>query len=119
MRTVAIEKSLLEGRINLIEISGSLDAHNFEQLEEVFDALFDCGGYDVIVDISRVDYMSSAGVGVLIGAAGRAQANEGTIVVVGPQESVREVFDLLGIGHIFPVVDTREKAFAHFTTTSR
>ena len=118
MNTVEIKRHQVEGGIPCIEIIGSLDAHNFEQLEEVFDQYFEQGAYNMVVDLARLEYVSSAGVGVLIGAAGRAQANEGNIVVVGPQESVQEVFDLLGIGHIFPIVETREKAICLLTAVS-
>jgi anti-anti-sigma regulatory factor len=57
-------------------------------------------------------------VGVFIGAAGRAQANEGNLVVVSPREGVQEIFELLGVSHIFPVVDSHKKAIAKFTAVT-
>ena len=118
MSSVEIKRSQDESGIHVLEVTGSLDAHNFEELEHVFDSYFDQGIYNLIVEITRLEYVSSAGVGVFIGAAGRAQANEGNIVAVAPKESVREIFDLLGVTHIFPVVDNHKKAIAHFTTVS-
>lgn len=119
MQTVEIKRSQGEGGIHVVEIAGTLDAHNYEELEQAFDSYFDQGIYNIVVEISRLNYVSSAGVGVLIGAAGRAQANEGNIVAVGPREGVQEIFDLLGVSHIFPVVDSPKKAFAHFTAVAR
>ena len=116
MNTVQIKQKQGEGGIPVIEVAGQLDAHNFEQLEQAFDSHFDRGVYNVIVDISQLEYISSAGAGVFIGAAGRAQANEGAIVVVAPREGVQEIFDLLGICHIFPVVENHRKALSHFVS---
>ena len=116
MSVIEITHSQGEGTIPIIEVSGTLDAHNFEQLEQAFDSFFDQGIYNLVIEISRLEYISSAGAGVFIGAAGRAQANEGNIVVVAPRENVQEIFDLLGICHIFPVVDTKKKALSHFTS---
>ena len=118
MQTVDIKQSQGDSGIHTVEISGCLDAHNFEKLEQVFDSYFDKGIYNLVVEVSRLEYVSSAGAGVFIGAAGRAQANEGNIVVVSPQEAVQEIFELLGVTHIFPVVDAAAKAFSHFTTVS-
>ena len=118
MQTLEIRRSQSETGVHVIEVAGSLDARNFERLEQVFDSYFEEGVYNIVVDISQVEYISSAGVGVLIGAAGRSQANEGNIVAAGPRESVREIFDLLGVGHILPVVASREKAFEFFTAYS-
>ena len=118
MNTIEFKRTRTEGGIHALEIAGSIDAHNFEELEYAFDSYFDQEIYSLIVDVSRLEYISSAGVGVFIGAAGRAQANEGNIVAVGPRENVQEIFDLLGIGHIFPVVDTLKKAHAHFAAVS-
>ena len=115
MHGIEIRRIEGENGVDTVEVSGSLDAHNFEQLEELFDACFDQGCYSLVIDISRLEYVSSAGVGVFIGAAGRAQANEGNVVVVAPREAVQEIFDLLGVTHIFPVVATRENALAYST----
>ncbi len=117
MDSLNIKQTQLTDSIPLLDISGQLDAQNFEQLEKVFDSYFNKGVYNIVADISQLTYISSAGAGVFIGAAGRAQANEGNIVLVNPQDNVQEIFDLLGICHIFPVIDTQQKALAHFTAS--
>ena len=114
MNTVDIRHSQVEGGVPVLDVAGVLDAHNYEQLEQTFDSYFDRGVFTLIVEIPKLEYISSAGAGVLIGAAGKAQANDGNIVVVAPRENVQEIFDLLGICHVFPVVESREKALSIF-----
>lgn len=92
------------------ELEGSLDAHNFDTLEDLFEKHFETGTYRFVVDINRLGYVSSAGAGVLIGAVGTCQDNDGNIVLVQPSQEVREIFELLGVLQIFPVVQTRNEA---------
>ena len=91
-------------------IRGFLDAHTFEELEKRINDLFEAGSYKLIVDLSGLDYISSAGAGVFIGAIGTAQENDGNIILIKPSANVKEVFDLLGLSQIFTFKDTREDA---------
>ncbi len=92
------------------ELQGYLDAHNFEKLEAVFEKYFSDDVYRFVVDIRRLEYVSSAGAGVFIGAVGTCQDNGGNIVLVQPSQEVKEIFELLGVYQIFPVVNNRSKA---------
>ena len=93
-----------------LAIQGFLDAHTFEELEKKINDLFEAGNYKLIVDLSGLDYISSAGAGVFIGAIGTAQENDGNIILIKPGTNVKEVFDLLGLSQIFTFKDTREDA---------
>jgi len=97
-----------------IDLDGYLDAHNYEKLESVFEKNFSQGRYRYIVDLSRLEYISSAGAGVFIGAASTCQDNGGNIVLVRPTPEVQEIFELLGVYQIFTVVKEREQALAQF-----
>ena len=99
------------------ELEGSLDAHNFESLENLFEKYFQGGVYRFVVNIKRLEYVSSAGAGVFIGAVGTCQDNDGNIVLVQPSQEVKEIFELLGVYQIFPVVETRAQAQEVFART--
>jgi anti-anti-sigma factor len=105
-----IQKEKLQGGVVLVGVKGFLDAHTFEQLEREFNDIFDAGSYRLIVDLSGLDYISSAGAGVFIEAIGTAQENEGNIILIRPGPNVKEVFDLLGLSQIFIFKDTRDEA---------
>ncbi|MHC5038443.1 MAG: STAS domain-containing protein [Planctomycetota bacterium] len=85
----------------MIRVEGFLDAHTFEEMENTINNLFNQNQFKIIVDLSGVDYISSAGAGVFIGAIGTAQENQGNIVLMKPTENVMEVFDLLGLSQLF------------------
>jgi anti-sigma B factor antagonist len=100
--------------VQLITVSGYLDAHTFEQLEETINDLYNQEVYRIVVDLSEVQYISSAGAGVFIGALQTAQDHDGNIVLMRPSESVREVFDLLGLTQIFSLQEDLDGALESF-----
>jgi anti-sigma B factor antagonist len=98
-----------------LDVCGYLDAHTFERMQQVIDECFRDKIYKLIVNLEEVDYISSAGAGVFIGAIGTAQENGGNIVLLNPTENVKEVFDLLGLSLIFTFAATEEEAIGVMT----
>ncbi len=114
MSDLNIKVENLENDIVLVTASGFLDAHTFEQMEKTINGLFDDGSCKIIVKLERLDYISSAGAGVFIGAIGVAQEMGGNLVLLNPNTNVREVFDLLGLTQIFPMANTADEAVGLF-----
>jgi anti-sigma B factor antagonist len=106
MHTFATETRLLAKNGPLVlRVRGSIDAHTYSEFETVMIGLLSSGVYKVAVELSEVEYLASAGIGVLIGALSRAQEHGGSIVLMNPTESVLGVLDVLGMTHIFDIVD--------------
>ena len=100
--------------VAMIRVQGFLDAHTFEQLEEAIREVYDEGCFKLVVDLAKVDYISSAGAGVFIGARSEGQENGGDVVLLNPTEGVKEVFELLGLTQIFKLADDEAAAVAAF-----
>ena len=94
----------------LIRLEGFLDAHTFEKLDNALQDLLDEKIVNIAVNLCGVEYISSAGAGVFIGAMAQAQESAGNIVLVNPTDNVQEVFDLLGVSQIFTILETDEDA---------
>lgn len=114
MAALEISTRMNVGAVTEIDAVGAIDAHTSHEMDELFDELFEAGEYRVIMTLDRLTYISSAGVGVLIGAVQRCQENDGEIVFVKPSGSVREVFDLIGLNEMFQIVPTLKEARAFF-----
>src|SRR5436309_8125952 len=110
MPAFQILKEKLQDGVVVLTVRGFLDAHTYEELEKTVNELFEAGTYRLIVDLSGLDYISSAGAGVFIGAIGTAQENDGNIILVKPSPNVKEVFDLLGLSQIFTFKENRDEA---------
>lgn len=92
-----------EGRVLVIEALGSLDGHTFVQLEERLRQAFKGRCFDLVLDLSKLHYIASAGVGVLISFQQQAKQQGGGLQLVGPTAAVREVFSILGLDALFTI----------------
>lgn len=112
MPELNIERSMAGEGVCVLSLSGFLDAHTFEQLDEEIGDLYEQGVFNVIADLSGIEYISSAGAGVFIGSLASAQESGGDIILVNPTPNVREVFDLLGLTQIFKIQPSTDEALA-------
>ena len=81
----------------IIRIEGEVDVSNASELRDALDTALADGAKEVEADFAEVAYIDSMGIGVLVGAAHRAQESGSVLVVVNPQKNVERVFSLLGV----------------------
>ena len=86
-----------------ISVNGMIDAYSYGQLEQAFNNLINQSIYNFVVDLSNVDYLSSAGAGIFIGTLGIVQENKGSIKLLNLRPKVQETFNLLGLTQFFAV----------------
>ena len=103
-----------ESGITLIRISGSLDSLTCDEAQAVFDERIKNNEIRMVVDLSEVDYLSSAGVRVLLPALKSARQRGGDLYLAGLQEHVRKVLALAGFASIFKTFVTTEGAVGAF-----
>lgn len=114
MTEFAVDVEDIENDIVKVSVAGFLDAHTFEQLEQQIESLFNRDVYRIIVDLDRVEYISSAGCGVFIGAIDPVKENGGDIILLNTQPNVMEVFELLGLNQVFRFASDLDEAIAIF-----
>jgi anti-anti-sigma factor len=73
------------------------------------------GGDQLVLDLSRVQYISSAGLRVLMLARKQAKANGGTLAVAGLQPVVQEIFEISRFTMVFDVFPTVREALARIS----
>ena len=81
----------------IIRIEGEVDVSNASELRDALDTALADGVKEVEADFAEVAYIDSTGIGVLVGAAHRAQESGSVLVVANPQKNVERVFTLLGV----------------------
>ncbi len=91
-----------EGSQATVAVGGFLNANTAPELEAKMGEIMD-GCSSVVFDFSQLEYISSAGLRVLMGAYKRAAAAGGTISITGTSEEVREVFEITGFTDLFDV----------------
>jgi anti-sigma B factor antagonist len=105
-----LEYSELENGIRLIALIGVLDLNGTYSVEVPF--VQNCSGEKVrvIVDLSKVSYISSVGIPMLVNTAKSVRSRGGKIVFLDPQENVLQVLELVGISHVVPVLYDQKAA---------
>jgi anti-sigma B factor antagonist len=76
------------------------------------------GGRKIVLDLSNMEYLSSAGVGILVGLLKKSKGGDGALKLCSLQEPIRELFELLRLNTIFEVYPTLDAALASFGTAT-
>jgi anti-anti-sigma factor len=97
--------------ISIVAIAGSLDSTTAPEAQKAIDTVV-AGAKKVALDFSGLDYISSAGLRVLLGAAKKLKASGGTLGMFGLNQSVREVFEISGFLAILSVYPSEAEAMA-------
>lgn len=94
-----IDKKLDDGNLT-IKVEGRLDTNTSPELEDEMNL---DGVSKLVFDFSGLEYISSAGLRILIAAQKAMSANGGSMEIVGPNEAVRSVFEITGCSEIFTI----------------
>jgi anti-sigma B factor antagonist len=94
----------------VLEVSGEIDVYTAPQLRERLIALVEDGARQVIVDLNRVEFLDSTGLGVLVGALKRLRGVNGELALVCDQERLLKIFRITGLDRVFTIRETVEAA---------
>ena len=89
-----------DGKVTLI-LDGRLDTSVTPQTEKEVEPLFAYEGYEVVIDCSRLEYISSSGLRLLMAINQRCRANHCELYIKGLTEEVNDVFQTTGFVHLF------------------
>ncbi len=107
-------KEQKKGSVVVLTLTGRLDATTSGKLEETLLGLIERGETKLALNFHRVDYISSAGLRVLLVAAKRLKPVNGKVVLHSVNPQVREVFEIAGFTSIFPIYEAEDGAVRSF-----
>jgi len=100
--------------ISIFKLNGRLDSNTSQGFEKkIFDAISD-GSINMIVDFKDLDYISSAGLRVILKATKALNREKGKIMLCAMQDYVKEVFEIAGFDSFLPIVATMDDALKAF-----
>lgn len=103
-------KHRTEGEYVVLEVSGEVDVYTAPKLREKLVELVGEGHHRLIVDMTKVDFLDSTGLGVLVGGLKRVRAHDGTLSLVCDQERILKIFRITGLTKVFPIHDSLDEA---------
>lgn len=102
-------------RVDLVEVNGRIDSSTAPQLEKALQSIIDEGRYRIVVDMSGVDFMSSAGLRALLSAVKQVRRfNRGDLRLANVQTKVAKAFELAGLNEVFQFFENDVDAVGSF-----
>jgi anti-sigma B factor antagonist len=105
-----VSTSAADDGVVLLEIEGEVDAHTTRELDRALNDLLAQDRSRLVLDASKVGFISSAGLRAITFAHREAQQQGGEVRLVGLSDQVRRVFEMAGLDEFLHLSDTRQEA---------
>jgi anti-sigma B factor antagonist len=102
------------GDVSLIYPQGFINAHTVRLFEAEIQRAVAERRFKLVVNCRSLAYIASAGLGAIMGAIEEVRENGGDIRLSELNESVRNIFEILGFTHLYQIYSTELEAIASF-----
>ena len=104
-----------ENDVDVIDMSGQLDAFTTPDVKAEFKKLTDARHYKLVLNLQNVDYINSTGIGAIVAVAQQVRRRKGDLKIYGMKPDIRKVFDLVGASKILEMFETEQEALSSFS----
>jgi anti-sigma B factor antagonist len=94
----------------VVSVSGEVDVYTSPQLKSALVEAADGGCEVIVVDMDKVSFIDSSGLGVLVGALRRVRESGGDLRVACDRDNVAKIFRITGLDRVFPMFATVDEA---------
>jgi len=101
-------------RVVVVTVEGRIDSATASEFEDALNEFTKQGKNNIVLDLSEVDFISSAGLRVLVTARKAVKSAGGDIVFADSSEQVLETLEIAGLDVLFEHYPDREKAIGSF-----
>src|SRR5437868_3790895 len=108
----------LKEQPNVLPLEGEIDLHVSPEVAASLRTIIAKKPKHLVVDLSRVSYMDSSGLAVLIEGMQKVQEYGGKFALAGPQESVQHIFEIARLDQVFQIFPDVDSALAVKCTKS-
>ncbi len=99
-----------EKNCTIVGVKGKIDAVTSPEFEKSLSDLINQGEKTLLMDLTGLEYISSAGLRSILSTAKKLKTMDGQMIFFGLQGSVKDVFRISGFGSIFKILDSRADA---------
>ncbi|GAA3164590.1 anti-sigma factor antagonist BldG [Planomonospora alba] len=99
-----------EDRLTIVEVEGEIDVYTAPRLRELLIDLVNKGNFHLLVNMEKVDFLDSTGLGVLVGGLKRVRAHDGSLELVCTQERILKIFRITGLTKVFGIYSSVDEA---------
>jgi anti-sigma B factor antagonist len=98
------------GQASVLSLRGEIDVYTAPRLRQAIIDLVDGGATRIVVDMERVDFLDSTGLGVLVDGMKRIKGRDGSLGIVATQDKILKIFDITGLNRAFSIHSTVDEA---------
>lgn len=98
--------------VEVVEVEGEIDVYTAPRLRELLIDLVNKNTYQFVVNMEKVDFLDSTGLGVLVGGLKRMRTHNGSLDVVCTQERILKILRITGLTKVFGIYQTVDQAVA-------
>lgn len=103
-------KTDVQDDVCAMALEGEIDVYTAPRLKEELVSVVESGCPNVIVDMEKVGFIDSSGLGVLVSALRRARERDGVVRIVCTRENILKIFRITGLDKVFPIFDSLAEA---------
>ena len=108
----------IEGDVTVFLPEGRIDTQAAADMDQALQAAVSAGKHNMVVDMSKVEFISSVGLRALAAVQVRSKAEGGDLKIAGLNERVNRVFRIIGFDILMSIHDTSEAAIADFSSSA-
>jgi anti-sigma B factor antagonist len=98
--------------IEVIDVQGEIDMYTAPRLRKLLIDLVGKGSYQLVVNLDKVGFLDSTGLGVLVGGLKRVRAHDGSLDLVCTQQRILKILKITGLTQVFGIYQTVDQAIA-------
>lgn len=110
--TLTVTPRTIDDTTTILDLDGEVDVYTAPMLKEAMTKQVDGGKKNLVVNLQKVEYLDSTGLGILIGGVKRLREIQGTLRMFGASPRITRIFDITGLNAIFDVYPTEQDALA-------
>lgn len=108
----------MKNDIVILHIVGEIDLYNAPEIKDIINKIIEERNYNVIIDLEKVTYIDSSGIGALISSLSSLKKYHGSLKIINVYSSVRKVFELTKLTSFFEIYDSEQDAIEAFSQLS-
>jgi len=101
--------------VTILDINGEIDLYNAPEIKKTIKGNIDQGKHNIIVNLGKVGYIDSSGIGVLISSLSQLKKVGGGMKIINVQASVKKVFELTKLTSFFDIFESEQEAIQSFS----
>ena len=114
MADLSLEVRAVDDDIAVLSPKGFINAHTVKQFEDELTHAVGEGRVKLVINGSGLDYLASAGLGVIMGRVEDVRSKGGDIRLVELNETVTNIFEVLGFHHLCRVLETEAQGLESY-----